>query len=180
MNYFNAFEAELLHKLKDAVSCSFLDTVMPLITALGNVGIFWIILASILLIFKKTRRAGAAMIISLILGLITCNLTLKPLAARIRPYDFDPSLVLLIPRKHDFSFPSGHTAASFESAVALFAYHRKAGTAAIVLASLIAFSRLYLTVHYPLDVICGLIIGIIMALLGICITNVIYRKIETK
>ncbi|MBP3379222.1 MAG: phosphatase PAP2 family protein [Clostridia bacterium] len=165
MTWLNEFEVGLLKGLHDALQCTFLDKFFPLITSLGNAGIFWIIVAVVLLFFKKTRKAGVTMAISLILGLIICNLTMKPLIARIRPYDFDTSLqaLMLIDAEHDFSFPSGHTVASIEAAVALWLNNKKWGTAAIVLAAVIAFSRLYLLVHYPTDVLAGVIIGVAIA-----------------
>jgi len=159
VNVLNSFEIKLLHGLQNAIQCEFLDWFMPLVTSLANSGIFWILLAVILLCFRKTRHIGVTMAIALILGLLVGNLTLKPLTARIRPYDFDPSIVLLIPPEHEFSFPSGHTLASFEGAVSIFLYHRKSGIAALLLAALIAFSRLYLMVHYPVDVIVGAVLG---------------------
>ena len=176
MNTLNSFEIGILHSLHDALQCAFLDTLMPIITRLANSGIFWIMLALLLLFFKKTRRAGITMGIALTLGLVFGNLLLKPLIARVRPYDFDPSIVLLIPKEKDFSFPSGHTLASFEGAVSLILYHKKSGIAAVVLASLIAFSRLYLMVHYPLDVITGVILGTAFAFIASRLADILIKK----
>lgn len=180
MNSFNSFEIELLHDLQDVVQCGFLDWLMPIITSLANAGIFWILLAVVLLCFKKTRKVGLTMGIALIFGLLVGNLMLKPLTARIRPYDFDTTITLLIPPEHEYSFPSGHTLASFEGAVSIFAYNRKFGTAALILAVLIAFSRLYLMVHYPIDVITGAVLGSVFALIAVKITDRIFRKSEAK
>ncbi len=174
MNLFNSFEIKILHNLHNAVQCSFLDKFMPIVTKLANVGIIWIIIAVILILFKKTRRTGVTMAIALILGLIFGNMILKPLVARIRPYDFDPSIVLLIPPEKDYAFPSGHTLASFEGAVSIFLYHKKAGICAILLAIVIAFSRLYLMVHYPLDVISAVILGISFAYISYKVVT--YKK----
>jgi len=171
VNVLNSFEIKLLHGLQNAIQCEFLDWFMPLVTSLANSGIFWILLAVILLCFRKTRHIGVTMAIALILGLLVGNLTLKPLTARIRPYDFDPSIVLLVLPEHDFSFPSGHTMASFEGAFSVFLCHRKAGIAALILAALIAFSRLYLMVHYPTDVIAGAVLGSLLACAAYQITG---------
>lgn len=176
MNFFNEFEVGLLHSLHDALSCTFLDKFLSVITHLGDAGLFWIILAVILLFFRKTRRAGVTMGIALLVGFICGNLLLKPLTARIRPYDFDLSISLIIPPESEFSFPSGHTLASFEGAVSLWLYHRRAGVCAIILACLIAFSRLYLMVHYPLDVICGVILGVIFALIASKLAVILIEK----
>ncbi len=176
MNVFNAYEIGLLHFLHDTVQCDFLDFLMPVITSFANYGIFWILLAAVLLPFKCTRKIGVSMGIALILGLIVGNLALKPFIARIRPYDFAPSIQLLIPPEHDYSFPSGHTFASFEGAVTIFLYNRKFGSAALVLAVLIAFSRLYLMVHYPLDVIAGALLGSLFALIAVRLTRSLAEK----
>lgn len=180
MNVLNALEVGILHRLNDIISCDFLDLVMPIVTHLGDAGFIWIVLALILICFKKTRKAGMSMGIALVLGLIIGNLTLKPLVARVRPYDFDTSIMLLIPKESDLSFPSGHTLASFEGAFALFLRHRRAGIFAIVLAFMIAFSRLYLMVHYPSDVICGMVLGVILAYVATKITDKISKRYITE
>ena len=176
MNALNSLELPILHAIQDALSCSFLDTFFSLITKLGDHGIFWIITALVLLCFKKTRRAGVSMAIALIIGLCVTNLGVKPLVQRIRPYIVDPSISLIIPPESEFSFPSGHTSTSFECAFVLFNYHRKWGIAAIVLAAVIGFSRLYLMVHYPTDVIAGIVFGAVIAVVGCIIGNFIVKK----
>lgn len=178
MNFFNSYELDLLHDLQNAVRCNILDRLMPCITSLANAGIFWIIIAIVLLIFKKTRKIGITMSLSLLIGLIVGNLTLKPLVARIRPYDFDPTVTLLISPEHDYSFPSGHTLASFEGAVSIFVYNKKTGVAAMLLAFTIAFSRLYLMVHYPSDVIVGALLGSLFAYIAYKITMRFTSKID--
>lgn len=139
---------------------SFGDAVFPVISSFGNGGIGWIIVSVILLCFPKYRKAGLAMALALIFCLLIGNLTLKPLIARARPYTYVPDLQLLVPPLDDYSFPSGHTFASFASATALFLYHHRAGLAAYILAAAIAFSRLYLYVHFPSDVLAGMILGV--------------------
>ena len=102
------------------------------------------------------------MLAALILDLILCNGILKNLFHRVRPYDIRTSIELLVKRPLDYSFPSGHTAASFAAVVALsFAGEKRAWKAALVLACLIAFSRMYLYVHYPTDVLGGVLVGIL-------------------
>jgi len=179
-NIVNAFEISLLHSLHDALACPFLDAFLSAVTHLGDSGIFWVALALVLILIPKTRKIGVHMGLALLFGLIVCNLGLKPLIHRIRPYDLDPTFTLLIPPEHDFSFPSGHTAASFEGAVSLFMHDKRWGTAALVLASVIAFSRLYLTVHYPTDVLAGLLIAIALAVLAGWVTERIFEKVRVK
>ena len=175
MNLFSllaeSFDIPILDWIATNLRCPFLDAVMPLITVLGDAGIFWMAVAVALLLFKKTRRVGLGMGIAMLAGLLLCNLTLKPLCQRPRPYDyqyefFGKLIPLLIERQHDFSFPSGHTIASFEAAGVIVLNHKKWGVAALALAGLIAFSRLYLYVHYPTDVLASIALGFALAVLG--------------
>ena len=165
------FDLPILEWIAENLQSSFLDAVMPVITLLGDAGIFWIAIAAILLFIPKYRRIGMGMGAALIIGLLVCNVTMKPLFARIRPYDyqllhFSKEIKLLIEAQHDFSFPSGHTLASFEAATVLMIRNKKMGIPALVLACLIAFSRLYLYVHYPTDVLFSVAMGIGIAFLG--------------
>lgn len=153
-----------------------LDILMPIITVLGDAGIFWIACAVVMLLIPKTRKTGLAMGLALLIGLLLCNLTLKPLVARIRPYDFQfaqfgNEIKLLIEAQHDFSFPSGHTIASFEAATVLMIRNRRLGIPAMILAVLIAFSRLYLYVHYPTDVLASVVLGTGIAFLANFLVN---------
>lgn len=136
------------------------DMLMTFITRLGNAGAVWIVLAVILLIIPKTRRSGAVLAAALCVDAVLCNGILKTLFGRIRPYDVNTSVRLLIARPADFSFPSGHTAVSFAAVTALMmAGEGKLWKPALVIAVLIAFSRLYLYVHYPTDILGGIIVG---------------------
>ena len=137
----------------------FLDAAMPLISALCNHGEIWIVLAVILLAGKKHRRTGAVLALALILDVVCCNVLLKPLIARVRPCDVNPAVSLLVARPADWSFPSGHTAASFAAVGALLARKNRLWKPAFGLAVLIAFSRLYLYVHWPSDVLAGGVLG---------------------
>lgn len=165
------FDLPILDWIAENVRCAFLDAVMPGITSLANAGILWIAAALCLLLIPRYRKTGAAMAVAMLLGLVVCNAFMKPLFARIRPYDyqleyFGKTIPLLIAAEHDFSFPSGHTIVSFEAASVLMIRNRKMGISALVLAILIAFSRLYLYVHYPTDVLCSVILGIGIGLLS--------------
>lgn len=137
------------------------DAVIPAITKLGDAGMIWILLAVVLLIIPKTRKSGAILAAALCVDVILCNGILKNLFGRIRPCDVNTSVQLLIARPDDFSFPSGHTAASFAAAAALMlAGERKIWVPVLALAIVIAFSRLYLYVHYPTDILGGIAVGI--------------------
>ena len=149
----------------------FLDKIMVFITRLGDAGIIWIVLSIVLLLIPKTRKSGAVMVAALVVDVLLCNIVLKNLVARTRPYDVNTGVHLLVAKLHDYSFPSGHTAASFTSVTALYlAGENKLWKFALVLACLIAISRLYLYVHYPTDVLGGILFGVISGYLG-------YRKV---
>lgn len=160
---------EALQKLHTPV----LDFFFKTITHLGDAGLFWIAVGMILLCFRKTRMCGFCVLTGLAVGALITNVTLKPLVARDRPFWVNDTVQLLISAPKDFSFPSGHTQASFVSAAAIWMNHRKWGTAAFILATLIAFSRLYLYVHFPTDVLAGAIIGICV---GIGVSWLILRR----
>lgn len=148
------------------------DVLMPLISKLGDAGAIWILLAVILIIIPKTRKSGAILAAALLVDLILCNGLLKNLVRRVRPCDVNTSVQLLIARPHDFSFPSGHTAASFAAVAALFfAGEKKMWGPALLLAVLIAFSRMYLYVHYPTDILGGMIVGIVSGYIGYLIVD---------
>ena len=173
-------EIEILNFIQ-TLHTPFGDVVMPLITSLGNAGVFWIILAIVLVIIPKTRKIGITVSAALVLDLIFCNILIKPLVARIRPFDINTAVELLISKPRDYSFPSGHTAASFAASSAIFVTgHRKTGVAAMILAALIGISRLYLYVHYPTDVLGGLAIGVGCGICSCFIVNHVMQKIEER
>lgn len=137
------------------------------ITRLGDAGFIWIIISLVLLCKKKTRKVGAMCLTALVCSFFVNNLVLKNVATRMRPFNHNEGLLPMIDKPTDYSFPSGHTASSFAVGILLYKYLKKPyGIVAMVLAILIAFSRLYLGVHYPSDVLVGMISGIFMAFLG--------------
>ena len=170
-----SFDLPILDWIQANLGHPFLDFIMPWITILGDAGIFWMICAGILAITKKYRRIGFGMAIAMMMGVVVCNMILKPAVGRIRPYDFQESLGvtinLLIDKQNNFSFPSGHTIASFEACTVMMLGSRKLGIPATLLAILIAFSRLYLYVHYPTDVIASIILGTLFGLIGYLVSH---------
>ena len=179
------FDLPILDWIAEHLWCPFLDGLMPAVTHLGDGGILWIAIAVILLCFPKYRRTGFAMGAALLMGLLICNLWLKPAVARLRPFDYQLQcygrlIPLLIEAPKDFSFPSGHTIASFEAATVLLIRHKKWGVIAMVLAVLIAFSRLYLYVHYPTDVLASVVLGIGIAFAANYLVNQGYALYERK
>ena len=176
----NLFELGILDFIQNTFRCAFLDVFFPIVTKFGDGGIFWIAVSILFLCFKKTRRTGLMMGMALTLGLLVGNLTLKPLVARIRPYDLNPAIELLVPALSDYSFPSGHTLACFECATVLMIRDRRIGIPALALGILVALSRLYLYVHYPTDVLCGLVLGVLFGFLGVYLIQLILKKFDKR
>lgn len=156
-------EFAMLYEIQE-MHTAFLDRLMVFITTLGNGGIFWVVLSGILLCFRKTRKCGALMLLTMLICYLTGNLWMKNAVQRQRPCWLDQSVSLLIPVPKDFSFPSGHTLHGFGAATMVFLHFKKAGVAALLLAAAIAFSRLYLFVHFPTDILGGLLLGGAVAL----------------
>lgn len=157
------------------------DAVMCFITKLGDGGIIWIVMAVILLFIPKTRKTAIVVMAALCVDLVVCNGILKNLFARIRPCDVNMQIQLLIARPYDFSFPSGHTAASFAAVAALyFSGERKLWKPALALACLIAFSRLYLYVHYPTDILGGILVGLLSGYIGYVLLRQLTKRKESS
>ena len=167
----------ILNWIAEHLHNPFSDAVMPWITALGNVGILWIVTAVILLFLPKWRKAGVQMLLALGVATLIGSAVLKPLIGRIRPFEANGFKDLLISAPKDYSFPSGHPAASFAAALVLFHRSRKLGTAAWITALLIAFSRLYLYVHYPTDVLAGAVLGCLSGAAGIWLGTFLWKTV---
>ncbi|WP_343209933.1 phosphatase PAP2 family protein [Anaerolentibacter hominis] len=144
------------------------DRAAVFVTRLGNGGAVWVLIAVIMLAVPGYRAGGRGIILSLISSVFWGNLVLKNAVARERPCWKNPQVPLPIEVPADYSFPSGHTMASFAAATAIFDVNVWMGLAAFVLAAAIGFTRLYLYVHYPLDIIMGTALGIVVAL-PVCI-----------
>lgn len=155
----------ILHMIQEFVRCPVLDAILPKLTALGNGGAIWLLAGVVLLCTKKYRKQGILLLGGLALGGLVGNVFLKHLVARPRPCWLDESVAMLIAVPKDYSFPSGHTLSSTIGAVILTYTDRRFGCIAIPLAVLIAFSRLYLYVHFPSDVLTGAVLGLGISLL---------------
>ena len=170
MEWMLELDGNILLFIQEHLRFEWMTPIWKFITSLGDSGWFWILLTIILLLSKKTRKIGIASALSLAIGVLITNITLKNLVARTRPYEVVEGLSLLVERANDYSFPSGHSCASFASAFVIYKMTPgKFGVPALILAALIALSRLYVGIHYPTDVIAGTIIGIISALIALCI-----------
>ena len=151
------------------------------ITFLGNGGWFWLVAAAVLLIPKKTCRVGITALLSITIGFLITNVLLKNIVARPRPFDAYTEIIPLITRPTDFSFPSGHTCASFACALVFFRMlPKKYGVPAVVLAGMVAFSRLYLGVHYPGDVLGGFLVAAFASTLAYHLMQAYQKKAKEQ
>ena len=166
------------------LTADWLDPIMRVITSLGDGGVFWILLALVVLCFKKTRRMGAAMAISLIISTLITNVTLKPLVFRARPYTHEEYRVLwekvgaLV--ESERSFPSGHTTCAMAVMMGIFlaAKNKKRWWPVLIFPFVMGFTRLYFVVHYPTDVLGGLVAGALAGLGGFALVYLLYRFLE--
>lgn len=172
-------DLKILLFLQEYTKNNVFDFIMPIISYLSNDGMIWIMAAIVLLFIKRYRSYGYALSLGLILCLMLGNGLLKPLIARVRPYDAYNGINLLVNKLTDFSFPSGHTYTAFCGATVLYSVNKKVGYIAFSLASLTAFSRLYLFVHYPSDVLAGIFMGVTLALFSLYCIKIISHHFNT-
>ncbi|MBS6644802.1 MAG: phosphatase PAP2 family protein [Clostridiaceae bacterium] len=165
------WEFELLYFLQK-LHTPWLDQFLVRITGLSDHGEIWIALALAFLCFKKSRKMGIAMIGAMALSFLAGNVLLKNMIGRSRPCWIDSSVALLIDSPKDYSFPSGHTLVSFTASVSIYLQNRRWGLATLLLAVLITFSRLYLFVHFPTDILGGAVLGIASAF---CVNHVMKK-----
>lgn len=170
-------ELAVLDFIQEFFRNPFMDSLMPAVTSLGDAGFLWILLGLALLCSRKYRRTGAAVLLSLAADLVICNLLLKNMVARVRPCDLNPAVQLLIARPSDFSFPSGHTAAAFTSVFSLYRENNWLWKPVLVLAAVIAFSRMYLYVHFPTDILGGVAVGWVCALAGQAVSRHLFPSV---
>jgi len=173
----NQFEASIILWIQENLRGA-LDGLWLFITHLGDDGILWIILGIVLLFWKKTRPIGFTMLISLLFDYLIINVTLKDLIARPRPFVVNEAITPLITDVSPYrSFPSGHSGGSFAAMFALYKWvPKKVGIPALILAALVALSRLYVGVHYPTDIIAGCIIGFMCSVWAYYLVRFVMKK----
>lgn len=141
-----------------------LDELMLFITTMAGRGELALVLGAALLCFKRSRKVGLAIIAAMVIGYLLGSVILKPSIARVRPCNVNLAVEMLVERPHSFSFPSGHTTLAFSAIMALyFAQCRKVFWAAACVGAVVAFSRMYLYVHFPTDILAGLAVGTLSA-----------------
>ena len=181
------FELDFLHYLEGFHS-PVLDRIMLFITRLGDSSFVWFLICGILILVPPTkmliikgnaseyeceiikrRKVGWGILVACFISMIVVDYLLKGLASRPRPFYVDRTLFvdtekIGVTRPAMTSFPSGHTAAAFASSMLIFFSYKKAGILALMLACLIAFSRMYFYLHYPTDILGGIVVGVIIAI----------------
>ena len=156
-------EIDALIRIQDNMSCGFLDSAMPAVSLSVTADIVWFAASLLLMTRKNTRRVGAVLFLAEVLCIVLGNAILKNVFERPRPFDAYP-FELIVPEPSDWSFPSGHTAGAFAAATVALMRSRRIGCAVLAYAALVGFSRLYLCVHYPSDVIGGGVLGVLCAI----------------
>lgn len=170
MDFLTQLDGTVLLWIQEYLRRDFLNPIITLITSLGDAGWFWILLSVILLFTKKYRQVGFTGLLALLIGFLITNLWLKNMVMRTRPYEIVEGLTLIGKKAHDFSFPSGHSTASMAaSSVFLVGMPKKFGIPAFLLGLFICFTRLYIGIHYPTDVLAGILIGFAAAFAAVWI-----------
>lgn len=175
MSFFDAllpFDTAVLDFIQTHLKCEFLDPIMLIITYLGEKGALFLAAGIVMLFFRKTRTTGILVLASIALAFVVGELGLKTLIARPRPFTVRPDIVLSIDIPSGTSFPSGHSSSVFAGTTVLLARDKRFGIPALVVALLVVFSRLYYYVHYPSDIIAGMLLGILSAV----VLMIVFRK----
>lgn len=167
MDLINTFDSTVINFIQEHFHSFVTDAVFIFSTNLGEYGFIWILSSVIMLFFKKSRRCGFIALVALLLSFLAGEVLLKNIICRPRPFMQAEDFKLLIPPPSGYSFPSGHSASSFTAATVYYAFNKKIGRWAFVLATLIAFSRVFLYVHFPTDILAGAALGIGFALLSL-------------
>ena len=178
------FDFEILFFIQKYLRNDILDVIVPFYTSLGEDGIIWITVGVVLLIPKKTRKCGIMVLCALLVMLVVNNIVLKNLIARSRPCWTYPEMVDLVEIPKSYSFPSGHTVSAFAVSLVILSQHKKLGIVTVIMAALMAFTRLYVFVHFPTDIFGGMLVGAAIAyfvyLAEKKLTPIIMSKLQKK
>lgn len=173
-------DMQILYAIQ-AMRAPWLDQlILGLTKVMGSYGQIWVIVGIVLLLFRKTRKCGIAVIVSYVLVFLVGHVVLKDLIARPRPCHVDETVALLVPRPDSYSCPSTHSAWAFAAAVAIFCRDKRWGAAALVAAVLMGFSRMYLFVHFPTDVLLGAVLGAALGFAAVKLVNAVGKKLAEQ
>ena len=161
----------VLDAIQQHLRTPLLDQIMLLATHLGDLALVWLVAGAVLVALPKHRRWGVAVLLAVAATAILGMFVLKPLFGRVRPFVAYEFAGLLIPPPSGTSFPSNHSMVSFAAAAALCCLPGKGRGAC-----LIAFSRLYLYVHYPSDILAGAVIGIAVGIGSVWLVNKVWPE----
>lgn len=175
MEWLQTLDFQILDSIQGALKCGFLDVVMTVVSRLGG-GIIWGVFGIIFLFFRKRRFDGIAILGALAIAALLTEFAVKLIFLRERPFELNAEHILIIPPPFGTSFPSGHTTTSFAAAVQFFRINKRCGFIACGFAALIAFSRLYLYVHFPSDVIAGCVFGLLIGWGCTKLTELLQKK----
>ena len=178
---FDTFFLSLHHEL----AVSYGDTLTPIANALGAAGhwgVMFIVLALILLIFKKTRMAGVAILVAIGIAGALSEFAIKDLVMRPRPFQMSDTFnawwqFVGSPDAHGSSFPSGHVAGATAAMIALAYAARRwyVSLLGVLMILAMAIDRMYLQVHFPSDVLAGFILGFASGIVGYAIIQGVWR-----
>lgn len=173
------FDFSVLDGIQSHLKCNFLDILMPFVSNVGG-GFIWAVLGLIMLFIKKQRINGFTLLAALVITVLATEFLIKPIFMRERPFIQNGDFALLVSEPFGSSFPSAHTSTAFASAVQLFRINRKSGIIAVVFAAVTGFSRLYLYVHFPTDVLVGAALGTLMGLAVLALSRKIMNRKERQ
>lgn len=165
MNFISRADRAIIHFIDKHLACRFMDKLMSIMTMLGDLGIIWMVTAIFLIPMRRYRVYGISMIIIVLVSAFLGDIVIKPLVRRLRPFVKNKTIRLIIRNPGGYSFPSGHTSSSVGAAYVLLQMNLWVGVVGIIVAGLIAFSRVYLHVHYPTDIFAGAVLGLICGVL---------------
>ncbi len=175
MSVINEIDFSILDALQ-SIHFAVLNYIMAFFTYIGEGGAVWIAAAIALMFFKAKRPAGISAALALIFELIFNEGIIKNIFRRTRPFMINTAVDTIVHRPSSYSFPSGHTCSAFAAATAIFCFDKRLGTIAYITAALIGFSRNYFYIHYPTDVLCGALLGILLGLAAACIIKAFIRS----
>lgn len=178
MEVIGALDYKIMTYIVEFLRTDVATAVMRFFSFLGDHGLLWIAVGVVLLCTAKTRRFGVALLLALLLAVLLSEYGVKFLVARARPFITHPTLVPLITPPSGYSFPSSHATTAFACAAVLFCMRKSVGIVAGLVAMFIAISRVYLCVHYPSDVLVGMLLGVVVGVLVAWLTQRIAQQIH--
>ena len=185
---FDSFDMSVFTFFGEQIQNTFMNVIAEFITFFGGSEfvIPMAVAGAVMILFKKTRKFGMAVLFAVLIGTLFTNLIFKPMFDRPRPYVYYAENSLFMSWyefagahiESDKSFPSGHTTAAFELGIAMFCVikNKKIAWVFPVFSALVGLSRIYLMVHYVTDVLGGVVIGTFAGIMGYLIMKATIEK----